>query len=474
MLRPLFVAIALALPLLGHAKRPAYNPSKIWPRDFGTGGTAPHESVEETFAQLLKVAGEGKVDIDPRLSAVADALAVEEINNPERTGAEIIRQLRYEGVPLVVVPGFKRFTRAHRVVPDARQWASKLGINKVLVRGEDGSERLDVRTAANGLTIGVGSARNGRQRHWVIIVAQGRFTMSDVPRPIAGELPFTVSVPDVDRIAVYWQPAEGPIEQVRGKEKVEVTLPANTKGISVVANRANKRFEIARVNVADVDAKGWSVDSIVADFAERRKALDLPPLKTLDVKPCDIMNLDDGTALSGDRTCWAFPAYEDASLWSQLRVQPHLLSEVERSDREYLAVAQKSDELVVQFRSAFSPYSPSSVAEAVQAHRVLGKAKFNAEGSKRLDEALEGLRGNHLSEDAAQIRDDVLDASPLFQTMGETAFAVGYGARLDQALNAAVRGLKKRPTHVAVGYRGVRSDTQGYLHVVAVAAHRTL
>ena len=50
-MRSMSLAVLLLLvPLVGHAKKPDYNPSNVWPRDFGTGGEGPHEAVEQAFA----------------------------------------------------------------------------------------------------------------------------------------------------------------------------------------------------------------------------------------------------------------------------------------------------------------------------------------------------------------------------------------------------------------------------------------
>jgi len=461
------IAMVALLLVAGCAKRPVYNPSAVWPRDFGTGGAPPHESVESDFAEGLEAAGGGLLVVDPRLSAVADAVALDEIVDDERTGAEVFRQRRYEGSPHVIVPEFKRFTMAHRALPDARTWARKLGI----VQSTEGPM-----ASANGITVGVGSARDGRQRDWVLIVAQGRFTMTDLPRPLPDDLPWSVQAPDVERLDVYWQPAaDVPLAGRSGRDAVEVELPSRAEAVSVVATKSGQRFELVRMQLAEPsELRSWTADAIVADVRAFREERGLTDLEPIDVLPCNAVNLADGTPLSGDKTCWTFPAPADGSLWSELRNQPHIWADLLNPRRHYVAVEQDSDELVVQFRSRFQPVAPDKVRAAVGAHRKLAQATWNAEGSRRLDRRLETVRGETLAEDAARIRDEVLDASPLFDAMGETTFAVGYGPRLVDALDQATRGLERMPSQVAVGYRELRTDELGYLHVVAVAAHRRL
>ncbi|MEO0606139.1 MAG: hypothetical protein AAF211_32215, partial [Myxococcota bacterium] len=437
----------------------------------GTGGAADLEKVEEAFAEGLIAAGGGLLVVDPRLSAVADAVALDEVVNAERSGVEVLRQRRYEGAAHVVVPDFKRFTLAHRVVPDARRWVRQLGIQQAM--SEDGGGLYTI-SAANGITVGIGSARDGRQRDWVLIVGQGRFTMDDLARPLPDDQEWTIQVPDVDRVDVYWQPAaDGSLGQASGSSEMKVTLPSDTDSVSVLATKGAKRFEIARMQLSDPDGKPWTEAAILEDLQALRESFDVPPLTRIDVLPCNAINLEDGTALSGDRTCWTFPAPADRSLWSELRAQPHLWADLARADRDYVSIRQSSDELELQFRSSFEPLPPARVQEAVAAHPRLSEAAWNDAGSKRLDRRLETMRGSRLAKDAARIRDEVLDASPLFTSMGTTTFAVGYGARLDRALDQATRSLDKMPSEVAVGYRVLRSDKLGYLHVVAVAAHRS-
>jgi len=459
----------LLLPLAGHAKRPEYNPSRVWPRAFGTGGVAPHEKVEEAFAQALESAGGGLIVVDPRLSAVADSIAVDELVNAERTGAEIWQQRRYEGAPQVVVPDVERFTLAHRAMPDARRWVRKLGV--VDAKREDSDEIYKI-SAANGLTIGVGSARDRRQRSWVLLVGQGRFTMDDLDRPLGEATSWTVEVPDVERVEVYWQPAgDVPLGGRRGPNKVEAELPANVEAISVLATKSGQRFEVARVQLAEPEIEAWTEDDILADVQALRKKLGRDPLEPIDVLPCQATNLEDGTPLSGDRTCWSFPAFEDRYLWSELRNQPHLWDELVRRDRHYVAIAQKSDELVLQLRGRFAPIEPEAVKAAVLDHRKLSGAKWSADGSRFLDQQLASMKGETLARDAGRIRDAVLDADPLFTTMGKSTFAVGYGPTIRGALDMATNALDRTPSEVAVGYRELHSDDLGYLHVVAVATH---
>ncbi len=470
MMRVTISLVGLVL-LGGCAKRPVYNPSNLWPRDFGTGGTPPFESVEEAFAEGLVAAGAGKLVIDPRLSAVADGIAIDELADPDRPGAEILRQRRYEGAPFVVAPPLQRFTLAHRVVPDARRWARQIGIQEAM---KDGSLERHAVAPANGLTVGVGSVRDGRQRNWILVVGQGRFTMDDVPRPPSDDLDWSVQVPDVDRVDVYWQPAaDGALGEASGETQVTARLPSDVDAVSVVATKGAKRFEVIRMQMSDPEVEAWTEDAILEDLDRLRASLGTEPLTRVPVLPCGAMNLEDGTPLSGDRTCWSFPAHPDRSLWSELRSQPFLWADLERPDRSFVALRQTSEQLVLQFRSRFEPIAPARVQEAVAAHPKLGAADWNAEGSKRLDRRLETMRGDRIAEDAARIRDEVLDASPLFTSMGATTFAVGYGVRLDQALDAATRNLDREPSEVAVGYRELRSGKLGYLHVVAVAAHRS-
>lgn len=464
--RPVLAILPCLLVMCAAKPKDEYNPSQTWPRDFGTEGAGPHDKTEQAFVDLLEYQAKGQLVVDARLSAVADAVALEEIVSPERRGADLIRHRRYEGAPHVVLPELERFTMAHRAIPDAARLARELGVVQT---------NLGPQTLANGVTVGVGSARDGRQRHWVLIVGQGRFTMDDLARQATDDGAFTIQVPDANRVDVYWRPgADGPVGQATGKDGVKVELPAEADAVSVVATKDDGRFEVVRLQRSDYDVTSWTDDAIARDVNALREQLGQPALERIDVLPCDAQNLKTGTPLSGDRTCWVFPTPDDRTLWSELRGQPLVWADLARPDRHFFAVQTVGKDLVVQFRSRFEPIAPSKVEAAVKAHPRLDQATWVADGAKRLSERLETMRASRLAEDAARIRDEVLDARPLFQEMGRTRFAVGFGPRLDGALDMATQGLQAMPSQVAVGYRELRTKELGYLHVVAVATHEQL